>query len=211
MNNLKNMCKREKAEYIWEYYKLHLIAALTIVYIVGSSLYIQITKVEYVFNLTLVGSVIDENKKADLQNQLTNLVGKVGDKKKQAYIDVIPLDSAGNNEPISNQYMQKLITKLSVGELDIVTLDKNIFKSLVKQDAFLRLDNIEGLDLNSIKNENIEVSASDTNKAVYGISAENIKVFKDMGFDTHNKVIGIVASSKQKDKAVMVFKWLSNK
>ena len=107
--------------------------------------------------------------------------------------------------------MQKFIANISVGELDVVILDKSMLESFVKQDIFLRLDNISQLDLASIKNEKLEASGSDNNKAVYAINAEDIKMFKDMGFDTHNKVIGIISTCKQKDKAILVLKWLLNR
>ena len=112
---------------------------------------------------------------------------------------------------MSNQNMQKFIANLSVGEIDVVILDKHIFESLVKQDAFSQLDNITQLDLASVKNEKVKASGSDNNRAIYAIDAENIKILKDMGFDTANKVISIATSCKQKDKAALVIKWMLNR
>ena len=112
---------------------------------------------------------------------------------------------------MSSQYMQKFVAQLSVGELDVVILDKDMFESFVKQDMFLRLDNISGLDLASIKSEKIEASETNKTKAVYAINAKDIKIFKNIGFDTTNKVIGIISSTKQKNNSVSVLKWLLNK
>ena len=112
---------------------------------------------------------------------------------------------------MSSLDMQKFIAQISVGELDIVILDKGMAESFIKQGMFSRLDNISQLDLASIKNEKFEASGSDNNKAVYAISAEDIKMFKDIGFNTHNMVIGIISSCKHKDKASLVFKWLLSK
>ena len=111
---------------------------------------------------------------------------------------------------MSSLNMQKFIAKISVSELDVVILDKGMFDSFIKQDIFSRLDNINQLDLASIKNGKLEASGSDNNKAVYAVNAEDIKIFKDMGFDTKNMVIGIISSCKQKDKAALVIKWLLN-
>lgn len=209
MVDLKSMSKKKQAEYIWDYYKLHIIGGLAIIFIVISIINSHFTKIDYVFNLTMIGNVIDENKKGDLEKQLTSMVVKKGEMRKQAIIDITPIDSSKSSDAtMKNEYMQRFIAKMSVGELDVVILDKDMFKSFVKQDIFLRLDNISGLNLNSIKREKIRAKARDNNNAVYAINAEDIKVFKDMGFNTHNKVIGIISSCKQIDKATLVLKWL---
>ena len=71
-----------------------------------------------------------------------------------------------------------------------------MFESFVKQDMFLRLDNISGLNLASIINKKIEAIGTNKTKAVYAIDAENINFFKDAGFDNTNNVIGIISITK---------------
>ena len=209
MVDLKSMSKIKQAEYIWEYYKLHIIGILAIIFIVASLIHSQKTKIDYVFNLTMIGNTIDESKKSDLEKQLTSIVVKEGETRKQAIVDVITPNSSNSAVAIiPNEYMQRFIAKMSIGELDVIILDKSIFETLVKQDVFLRLDNISKLNLTSIKNKKIEARGSDNNKAVYAINAEDTKIFKDMGFNTNNKVIGIISSCKRIDKATLVLKWL---
>jgi len=209
MVDLKSMSKKKQAEYIWDYYKLHIIGGFAIIFIVVSIINSHFTKIDYVFNLTMIGNVIDENKKGDLEKQLTSMVVKKGEMRKQAIIDITPIDSSKSSDAtMKNEYMQRFIAKMSVGELDVVILDKDMFKSFVKQNIFLRLDNISGLNLNSIKKEKIKAEGKDNNNVVYAINAEDIKIFKDMGFNTHNKVIGIISSCKQVDKATLVLRWL---
>ena len=212
MVDLKGMSKKKKAEYVWEYYKLHIIGSLVLICVIGSIIHSQITKVDYVFSLTMLGNTVDTNKKTDLETQLTKVVVSDGDTKKQATVSNISFGDSNSSDPaMSSQYMQKFVAQLSVGELDVVILDKDMFESFVKQDMFLKLNNISGLNLASIKNKKIEASASDNTKAVYGIDAENIKLFKNIGFDTTNKVIGIISTTKQKNNSTLVLKWLLNK
>ena len=209
MVDLSSMSRKKKAEYIWEYYKLHIIAVLVIILMVTSFIHGQITKVDYVFNLTLIGNSVDSNKKSEVEKQLTNFVIKRGEQKKEAIVDVIPLEGSSKaNASMSSISTQKLIAQISVGEIDVVILSKGMFQNYVKQGMFLRLDNISQFPLASIKNEKLQASGDDKISAVYAIDAENIKIIKDMGFDTNNMVIGIIASSKQKDKAALVIKWL---
>lgn len=206
MVDLKNMSKKKQAEYIWDYYKLHIIGVLVIILIAVSFIHSQATKIDYVFNLTMIGNIIDDNKKIDLEKKLTSIVVKQGEIRKQAIVDIMIPDKSNNSGALSNEYMQKFIAMMSVGELDVIVLDKSLFDTFVKQGMFLRLDN--NLNLATIKNKKIEASSSDNTKAVYAINAENIKIFKDIGYDTNNKVIGIISSCKQVDKATLVLKYL---
>ena len=208
MVDFKGMSGKQKAEYIWDYYKLHIIGAFVLIIIAGSFIHSQMTKVDYMFNLTMFGNAIEENKKSDLEKQLTNLLVEPGEKRKQASVDIIPVS---NTTSSSNQYMQQFLAKLSVGEIDIVILDKSMFEALAKQNAFSSMDNLGGLDLASIKNEKIESIGSDNKNKVYGISAEDVKVLKDIGYDVKDKVICITVSSKEKAKAVLTLEWLLNK
>ncbi|MGH4050884.1 MAG: hypothetical protein ACREVX_05950 [Clostridium sp.] len=212
MVDLKGMSKKKKAEYIWEYYKLHIIGVLVVICIIISIIHGQITKVDYVFNLTMLGNTVDTTKLTDLEKQITSVVVSDGDKKKQATIGNMSIGgSTSSDSTMSSQYMQKFVAQLSVGELDIVILDKDMFESFAKQNMFLRLDNLSGLDLNSIKSEKIEATVEDNIKAVYAINAKDIKAFKNVGFDTTNKVIGIISTSKQKTNSALVLTWLLNK
>jgi len=212
MVDLKGMSKKKKVEYIWEYYKLHIIGVLVVICIIASLVHGQITKVDYVFNLTMLGNTVDTNKMTDLETQLTKIVVSNGDKKKAATIGNMSLGGSNSSDPtMSSQYMQKFVAQLSVGELDVVILDKDLFESFAKQNMFLRLDKISGLDMNSIKAEKIEVAGEDKVNAVYAINAKDIKAFKDVGFDTTNKVIGIISTTKQKTNSALVLTWLLNK
>ncbi len=212
MNDLKNMSKKEKAEYIWEYYKFHIIGTLVILCIIVSFINSQITKVDYVFNLTMIGNTMDANKVTDLENNLTHIVVKDGEKRKQATVSSIPIDSSSSTgATMSNQDMDKFTVMLAANELDVVILDKTMFESFAKQNIFLRLDNLKQLNLASINNKEIENIGNNKSKAVYAINVENIKIFKDLGFNTDNKVICIINSSKQKYNDILVLKWLLNK
>ena len=212
MVDIKSMSNKKKVEYIWEYYKLHFIGVLAVIFIVASLIHGQITSIDYVFNLTLIGNNVDENKKTDLESQLGRIVIKEGGQKKQAIIDVIPLEGSSKaTASMSSVSTQKFIARVSVGEIDVVILKKSMFESYAKQGMFLGLENIKELNLQGIKNKKIEAVGSDNIKSVYAINAEDIKILKDMGFDTGNMVIGIISSCKQKDKAATVIKWLLNK
>ncbi|MBX4264755.1 hypothetical protein [Clostridium estertheticum] len=212
MVDLKGMSKHKKAEYIWEYYKFHIIGALAAICIIISIIHSQITKPDYVFNLTMISNIADTNKVTNLESLLTKVVVKDGSTRKKAIVSSMPIDTSKNaNLQTTSQYMQKLTAEVSVGELDVIILDKTMFESFAKQDMFLRLDNISELNLDSLKGEKIHAIGSDKKNDVYAIDAKDIVLLKNLGFDLKNKVIGIVGSTKQKYNSILVLKYLLNK
>lgn len=207
MVNFKSMSRKEKLEYIWDYYKIHILSTLFVLFLIVSFIHGQITKVDYVANLTIVGGITNDSKRVESEKAITALVVKDGDKKKQALIDVIPILNAENPEP---QLLQKFTVRMATKEIDVVVLDKSMFDTLMKQEAFLKLDKINGLDLNAIQNDKIKATDNQNNTGIYAISAENVKVLQDMGLNTKNKVVAIMSTSQHKDSAILIFKWLLN-
>jgi hypothetical protein len=202
MVDLKSMSRKEKIEYIWDYYKLHIISVIVVIAVIASFIHGQLTKIDYVVNVTIIGNAINESKKEEAEKKFTSLVVKEGEQRKQALIDVIATDKS----ELSYEMMQKFVVRIAAGEIDVVILDKGFFDSFVKQDMFIPLKSISQINLSDIKQNKIEASGSTNNKAVYAISIEGNKELEAMGYDTKNKVLGIMASSKNKDNGIKVFK-----
>jgi hypothetical protein len=202
MVDLKSMSRKEKIEYIWDYYKLHIISVIVVIAVIASFIHGQLTKIDYVVNVTIIGNAINESKKEEAEKKFTSLVIKEGEQRKQALIDVITTDKS----ELSYEMMQKFVVRIAAGEIDVVILDKGFFDSFVKQDMFIPLESISQINLSDIKQSKIEASGSTNNKAVYAISVEGNKELEAMGYDTKNKVLGIMASSKNKDNGIKVFK-----
>ncbi|MBL4936227.1 hypothetical protein JK636_10695 [Clostridium sp. YIM B02515] len=203
MVDLKKMSRKEKIEYIWDYYKIHIIATMIAILAVSSFIYSYVTKVEYVFNLTILCNDMDENARVNLEKQITNYVVGKGEKRKQAAVEVMPITDTGNSSPMTAQYMQKFMVKLAAGEIDLVIFDRSMLETYTKQEALVKLDDI-------VNDKSVQ-GVSDNTKGVYAVEADNIKILKDVGFNTKDKLVGIISSGKQKEKAVSVLKWMINK
>lgn len=203
MVDLKKMSRKEKIEYIWDYYKIHIIATLIAIVAVSSFVYSYVTKVEYVFNLTILCNDMDENARVNLEKQITNYVVGKGEKRKRAAVEVMPITDTGNSSPMTAQYMQKFMVKLAAGEINLVIFDRSMLETYTKQEALVKLDDI-------VNDKSVQ-GVSDNTKGVYAVEADNIKILKDVGFNTKDKLVGIISSGKQKEKAVSVLKWMVNK
>lgn len=200
MVDLRSMSRKERIEYIWDYYKLHIISVIILIAFIASIIHGQLTKIEYVVNVTMIGNAVQESKRTELEKKFTNLVVKEGEQRKQALVDLLVTDKS----ELSYEMMQKFVVRIAAGEIDVIVLDKGFFDSFVKQDIFLPLGNVNQINLSNIKQAKVEGIGSDNIKAVYAISAEGNKLLEDMGYDTKNKVMGIVRSSGQKDNGIAV-------
>ncbi|MBC8061872.1 MAG: hypothetical protein H7Y18_14565 [Clostridiaceae bacterium] len=206
MTSLREMTKRKKVEYIWDYYKIHIIIT-TIVFIgLISFIHGQITKINYEFNLTIIGSSLGSEKIEKFEKDLIPIVIKNPSKNQSVQIDIMPIDNlTGGQGVASPQYMQKFMVELNASVIDLLILNKKDFDVYQKQNAFLRIDEIKGMELASIKAEKI-TGAPDN--GVYGINIQDNKLLMDFGVNTKDKVLCIPASTNRNDKAILAVKWI---
>lgn len=202
MTKFNELNRKDKLEYIWDYYKIHIISTIIAILLIGYFAYTQLTRIDYVFNLTLIESNIQEDKRIDLQDKITKLVVTPEEKRKQAVIDVIPTITDYKD-------LEKLSAKLAVKEIDILILDKKMFNTLAEKEGLVQLDNKIGINQSYIKNNKFEVEVNGK-KGVFGISAEGIKVLEESGIDTHDKVLAIAASSTHMESSIKVVNWFLN-
>ena len=200
MSKFKDMSFNKKIEYIWDYYKIHIIAGLSIAILMGYFIYSQVTQINYIFNFTVVGNMQVE-KNESFQKELTKLLVN-NQNKDQTMVNVIP--SNINQDPM---IIQKLMAQLTANEIDLILLNKVDFNKFVKEGMFKKLDEVKDLELSSIKYEKVKAEGSNTT-GIYAISVEKNDILEAHGIDTKDKVVCIAASTKKEDKAVIVLKWL---
>ena len=209
MVDLKVMKRKEKVEYIWDYYKIHIIISLIVLICIVSFIHGQVTKINYEFNLTIIGSRIDQDKIDKFEKALTPIVIKNPSKRQSAQIEVMPITSlTSGKESSASQYMQKYAAEIGANVIDVVILDKTDFEAFEKQGGFLKLDNMKGIDLTAIKAEKLEGKPTDGEQGVYGIDLNGNKVLEDLGVDTKDKILCIQATSKQKENSILAVKWI---
>lgn len=209
LDKIKHMSKKEKMEYIWDYYKIHILVGVFIIIAVSWTIYTNVNKTEYVFNCTVLGDSINVSKKADFEDKLTKIVLEEPVEKKQAYMDFIEVKSSSNDEISIDPYaMQKLSARVAAGDIDILIVDEKNFQRFAMQGMFERLDSSSNLDLSDKNAIKIEKGSEDVKSGIYGVRVKDNASLKDMGYSTEDKIVGIVTTSKNKDKGADVLKWL---
>lgn len=203
--DLKSMEFKKRVEYIWDYYKVHIIGTLAIIFFIGSFVYGQVTKIDCAFNVTFtVNALYDENI-VKLGEELTSLVVDPSEKRLEATVSVLPVSSSTGVDAMSNmQMMQKFTVQVAAGEIDVLIIDKSDVDGMSQQGLLLGLDAVSGLDIN----ENLVIK--DSNGENYGISLENSNKLKEMNINTENMVLAICGSSKKLEMIPRVIQWFLN-
>lgn len=202
MTKIKDLPFKEKMENIWYYYKWHIFFSILAVIVVISLIHSSITAPKYVLNISIVGTY-DINKKDEvekLENTLTKKFVNDSDKRKRIGLDLYGLNKIdGTLKDMDPNYYQKFSVKIAVGDVDILIINSYDFKNLMEQDIFLKLN-----DISEVENSKLIKKGSD----VYGINVEGNKILDKIGYNTKDKVIGIIAASKNSKQAKRVMEWI---
>ena len=206
MVDIKGLTRKKKVQYIWDYYKIHIIVTIIALFSIFSFIHGQFTKINYEFNVTIIGITSGEDKINEFQEKLTPIVIKNGSKKQSARIETMPVDSLIDGKTqVSVQYMQKFGAEVSANVIDLLIMSKDDYEAFQKQGMFLKLDNVKGMDLSHLKAEKL-VRASD--KVAYGINIQDNKILTEFGVKTNNMILCIPCNTKQKDKAILATNWI---
>jgi hypothetical protein len=207
LKRIKDLPTKEKAENIWYYYKWHILlgifAVLALTLLTGSFL----TREKYVFNISIVG-YFDNSKKEEVrnfQNEITNLVAPGSDKRTSALVDLYASkDDSGKYKDLEHSDIAKLSVKMAAKDVDILIINKDDFDYFMKEDTFLKLDDLK-LDTDNKASKLVK-----SNSSVYGIIVEGNKLLDRIGYDTKDKVIGILANTKNKERSEEMINWMAS-
>ena len=71
---LANKTFKEKLDYIWTYYKLHILSILILIFFVGSYISSQINRQEVYCNITYVGNSINADELTPAKDKLNDIL-----------------------------------------------------------------------------------------------------------------------------------------
>ena len=127
LNNAKKVFKtgttRDKAEYIWEYYKWHILAVIFVVCFIGSVIYNNVTAKDYVLQGNFLNTLAESETVLEME---------------QDFIETYPIDTSSEevffdasmyyldeSDAMGTAYqtIQVLTTKIAAGEIDFLVAD----------------------------------------------------------------------------------------
>lgn len=210
-----SLSKKEKITYFKDYY---LKFVIIITALAGMLIWFIVTmlspKKEMRLNITMVNSSMSQQALADFEAAVSDIL-EINPEKEEIFID----DSfhiSTDGEIISQTDMasqEKLTVFASVGDLDILISDRATFERYSKMGIYYNLADALPSDLYNRLSENLvlsQVPDEDTEPFPYGIRLETYPKYKSLQIQIQDPIIGICASSKNRENAVTVIQMLTN-
>lgn len=180
---LAPMSPKERMAYIWDYYKFHIIGTIAAIILLISFISSIGEKKEVVLNMTIIGQGVNTEGVVELQEQLTN---KLVQDKADEEVSIQHLTyNKSSMDQASRAGIQKMSAEITLGAIDIMIVEKDLFEEISSQpSSLLALNDFQGID---------KLITSD--EKVYGLSTSDIKLLSPLGLD-ENKVLCVPSTTK---------------
>lgn len=208
-SKLKDKSLKEKLGYIWYYYKIHILAVLAAVVIIGyliSSIHRNsIPSAIYAVVLNTEDAYADHD---DFMNSFCKYAGIDTDSHTTTLESSLHIDreAADNNSILANQ---KLMALFSTKTIDVFISDQSNFDNFAEVGTFYDLREILPKDLqDKVKDNFYYYTYEESGKVPIGIYVNDFPKFKEEGFVSNDAIFGIPATTTQKENAVKFLEYL---
>lgn len=137
--SLKNKPLKDKWNYFWYYYKLHVIAIASVIILGSVLIHDIVTSKEVLFHATFINSFSMEDTTEFMEDFASYT--DIDTEEYTVFLDTtlqLSLDSYDSNSMAS---IQKLMAMASAGEIDVFVSDRNIFARYASNEMFSDLRN----------------------------------------------------------------------
>lgn len=199
---LANKTFIEKVDYIWTYYKLHIIGFLVLFLFVGSYISNLINKQDVYCNITYVGNSINVQELEPIKDTLSDTL--LQNKKKQ----VILIDSVFTdmNTDTGIAMKEKLHVNIAAQQIDLAIVNKEFFESNFSSEMFMNLDSLDGFSELPISNHELLKKADSNGNGTYGISVKKLNLLKDIHYSNDDNYLVVISNTEHKDAVMNVLK-----
>lgn len=200
---LANKTFIEKLDYIWTYYKLHILGTLILILFVGSYISAQINRQEVYCNITYIGNTINVEELTPAKDKLNDIL--LHNNKKS----VINFESIFTDDKSSTglAMLQKLQANIAANEIDIAIVNKEFFEQNFSSEMFLNLESLNGFSTLPLSNHELtKKTDSNGSNGTYGISVKNLKLLNDIHFVNNDNILVVISNTEHNDAVVNVLK-----
>ena len=146
LNNAKKVFKngttRDKVEYIWEYYKWHILAVVFVVYFIGSMVYNNVTTKDYVLQGMFLNTLAESEIVLEMEQDFIETY-PIDTSSEEVFFDAsMYYSDEGDAMGTSYQTIQVLTTKIAAGEIDFMVADAATLYDFAYNQYFAELPKI---------------------------------------------------------------------
>lgn len=191
-----------KVDYIWTYYKLHIIGFLVLFLFVGSYICNLINKQDVYCNITYVGNSINVQELEPIKDTLSDTL--LQNKKKQ----VILIDSVFTdmNTDAGIAMKEKLHVNIAAQQIDLAIVNKQFFEENFSSEMFMNLESLDGFSELPISNHELLKKAASNGNGTYGISVKNLNLLKEVHYANDDNYLVVISNTEHKDAVINVLK-----
>ena len=198
---LKEMTLKEKASYIWEYYKIQIITALIIIFLAGNLInviWINPPKKLYL-QLGFYGSYVDDAALDSMCGQIENAV-MTSEELQTMQITGIYFIVDSNDPQMNMANQEKFMAMISAREIDMYVANETDFYSLVSEGFCLPLNEVlSDRQMSQLSDKLIIGIDNDNIETEYGIKLDDSQLFTDNGIPVNGQYLAVVVNSDRLD------------
>lgn len=188
---LKNKTFLEKIDYLWAYYKVHIIAIVSILFLLFIFISDSLSRQTPYCNIKYIDNNVSNQELVVAADKLNNIV--LNNNKDY----VINFDSQFDMVQISNR------------QIDIAIVSKEFFEENLQYNMFLDLDTINGFsNLPLEKYKLIKGTDSSGNKGTYGIEVKDLNILKDIHSEREDNILVVISNTDHNDAVMNLLKVL---
>ncbi|QGH34003.1 hypothetical protein GI584_08190 [Gracilibacillus salitolerans] len=195
---LKTMSFKEAVDYIWEYYKIHIIGIVLGVAFLVSILSTVFKEKEETYEVMVVSEIPYE-----ITEQFSNEVNENYFEEFQVAVNNIT-SGGGSISDLSYADIQKFWANIGANMVDVIVTNEAIAEQMVEQEGILQIE--EAVDMSLLEESEVELYDFGTD-SVYGIDTNQLDVFDDIEL-FQDKVIIIPINSENHDKTTQFLETL---
>lgn len=209
---LREMSFKNKVGYLWEYYRLHAIAAISVIALLAYIIHIIITpKIETQLYVAMINNTVDKQALDELQEDMTELL-QLNTNRENIVINS-NFYFNGNIDYEMNM-RQVLVTYIASQDIDILIAPESEFSNYAQNSFLYRLSDLLPTDIYSSLTDQFYLTGTvdDPTETVYGIYASETGLFKDLapsGF-SDPYIIGVIANTRHQGNSVEFIRHLFN-
>ncbi len=201
----QDLNRKQKIEYIWDYYKLHIIAGCVglIVLIYTLNAFIFNPPPKSIFNVAIMGNQVDMTKTEDLSKELEHVLLGEDVKSSVVTVEAYFMDAENANPNMVMASSAKFMANLQENMIDIFIIDENQFKELNKAGIYMELDKV--LDQKTL--EQYEDSLVRINNKIYGIDISSNPALSKLIFGEEKNIISIYVNTQHLEDSLKIYQW----
>lgn len=186
---LKSKTFLEKIDYLWTYYKIHIIAIVSILFLLFIFISDSLSRQTPYCNIKYIDSNVSNQELDVAADKLNNIVLK------------------NNKDYVINFDSQFDMVQISNRQIDIAVVSKEFFEENFKYDMFLKINTLNGVsDLPLEKYGVIKKIDSSGKEGIYGIEAKDLNIIKDIHSGRDDDVLVVISNTDHNDEVMNVLK-----